>query len=648
VTSTTEKTHAVLIGIETYAIGADWDLTGPALDACRVGHWLVDRGVPPANITLLVAPLRANDAEVQRLAGEVGVRPADHTAIREALTTSLYYAKSDLLVIYWGGHGVFNVDGSRRLFYAEASRRDKRNIDLTSLLTALRSNLYASHPCQLILVDACTTLVGTRNWGASLPVERLAAGEPTAGQVQNTLLAAGVGQIAVNDTVQRTGLFSNVALGALAAMPNGEWPPDPIRLRDSVNTEFQNLRERGRTNQVPTHVWFQSGGEEGHLLFTTRVEETRASAAAVGQLLLTARQAARLHAVLDGLAVPESLALLYEDATRKVLGLPRCPDDIWAAVEVLRTAHSARPLFEFVVRLADKADPATRQQLWTWLRHTAPPEDLHELATLNSMLRRTTFLIRVNETMLGPGYDVTIWSYSGGEGCQVLASDTPMTWRQVAAHLSDILRDIADIGGLVPVFEFELPLSLVQHPVETLPADLGDGKHTIGDYCPVVVRPTEQLVGAADLESWHQRWRQLQSDGDRYRDQSVIVLPAVVRDRPSEQWQDVLCAGIYGLRDQSTGLLGPALAATTAAGIPALLWHRGTPARADDESALSGILRGHALRNLPDLIHQLRRNAQHPQAPLDHPGRSVVLLWHDPNHLPPTTRWTAPIREGTR
>src|SRR5205823_1633890 len=143
-----------------------WRLDGPALDACRFAQWLRTRAVPADRITVLVSPLPANAAAVAERVGDYhrpGPGTADHATVREVFTRYLPRHSSDLLIVYWGGHGVIEQD-DRRLLYADATSLDKRNLNLSSLLTAMRSSTFAQHPRQICLVDACQNLVTELGW----------------------------------------------------------------------------------------------------------------------------------------------------------------------------------------------------------------------------------------------------------------------------------------------------------------------------------------------------------------------------------------------------------------------------------------------------------------------------------------------------
>src|SRR5450432_361701 len=50
-------TYAIVVGIEKYAGGKDWNLNGPASDACRMALWLRKNGVPADRIAFHLSPL---------------------------------------------------------------------------------------------------------------------------------------------------------------------------------------------------------------------------------------------------------------------------------------------------------------------------------------------------------------------------------------------------------------------------------------------------------------------------------------------------------------------------------------------------------------------------------------------------------------
>lgn len=261
------RTSALLVGIEDYAAGNSWRLDGPSLDACRLARWLVGRGVPAERIALFVSPLRENALQTHDLAAGIQTAPASQQTIRNFLTGQLASSNSDLLILYWGGHGVIDEGDVRRLLYADAVLRDRRNLDLTNLLRAMRSSSFPGHNRQLVIVDACMNLTQELGWSATMPDSGLSIGRPEPTRDQWVLLAASPGQPAINDDGRKTGLFSEAVRACLEAMPHGQWPPDGTLIRDHVDEVFREHRHLGQTEQVPSRIWYRSREEE-RLLFS--------------------------------------------------------------------------------------------------------------------------------------------------------------------------------------------------------------------------------------------------------------------------------------------------------------------------------------------------------------------------------------------
>ncbi|WP_037878547.1 effector-associated domain 2-containing protein [Streptomyces sp. NRRL F-5727] len=250
-----ERTYAVVVGAERYAAGPSWDLPGPAADARRFTAWLRGRGVPASHVSLLLAPLPG--------AGGPGVDvpelPAGREAVQDVLTRRLPALEGDLLWVFWGGHGVTDPQGHRRLFYADAGPDDRRNLDLDAWLTAFSTDLVPGFRRQIWLVDSCQTFVEDLMLARPLPQEIPPGGERLPGREQFVLLASGRGQRAANDPVRQTGAFSRAVLAALAASDGeGAWPPDMAALADTVLREFTGGGQR------PTSLWHRSWAGDEH------------------------------------------------------------------------------------------------------------------------------------------------------------------------------------------------------------------------------------------------------------------------------------------------------------------------------------------------------------------------------------------------
>ena len=230
--------------------GRAWDLDGPAKDAARFASWLLDRGVPAGQILLFLSPLADQPLGVPLPAGLTSARPAARTR-DQAITRTLPGWRGDLLWLFWAGHGVLTRDERLRLFYSDASIAYKRNLELASLLTALRSDRYPGLPRQIGMVDACQTYAERLQLATTLPAETLAYGQPLPGREQFVLYAASPGQVAVNLGTAKAGLFSQTVMEELTGPGGDGWPPAMERVAERLDRRFSELRAAGRATRPP-------------------------------------------------------------------------------------------------------------------------------------------------------------------------------------------------------------------------------------------------------------------------------------------------------------------------------------------------------------------------------------------------------------
>src|SRR6266545_1001998 len=94
--------------------------------------------------------------------------------------------------------------------------------------STLLTSYFPGFARQFLVVDACQNLTSELSFINQLPHQVLPHGPVVMpDRQQHILLAASAGQVAVNDSRRRTGLFSQELLGLLAQSP---WPPDADRL----------------------------------------------------------------------------------------------------------------------------------------------------------------------------------------------------------------------------------------------------------------------------------------------------------------------------------------------------------------------------------------------------------------------------------
>jgi hypothetical protein len=268
-----ERTYALVVGVERYDAGPDWNLDGPASDATRFVSWLSERGVPADQMAVFLSPLN----QTPPLPPGVMAEPARREQVTEAITRTLPGWRGDLLWLFWAGHGVLTRDDHIRLFYADASTEDKRNLDLPSLLTTLRSDRYPSFPRQVGLVDACQTYADRLQFATTLPTDTFSYGQPLPGREQFVMYAASAGQLAANLGGARAGLFSQVVMEELAKADHDDWPPGMDLVATQVDRRFTQLRAAGHAEQTPTSFRWRpwTGGER--ILGETPPEPTAAA-----------------------------------------------------------------------------------------------------------------------------------------------------------------------------------------------------------------------------------------------------------------------------------------------------------------------------------------------------------------------------------
>ncbi|UJW32507.1 caspase family protein [Saccharothrix sp. AJ9571] len=638
-----EQTLAVVVAIEEYDAGEGWRLDGPVPDACAFADWLVSRGVPPANITLLASPLDRNQYLVDQLKAD-GVQVADARAenIRERLVTRLPTETSELLVIHWGGHGVVDDGGDRRLLYADSRAHDRRNLNFSRLVRALRTLTYRSHPVQQLVVDSCLTFAHSMGWKTGLPDELFPPAAP-AQRDQRALFAASDGERALNSDARKTGFFSEAVLESLRRQADDEWPPDLDLVWEDTDAVFDHLREQRKTRQTPSHIWYKAGSDEQErLVFTTDVRARQVSAVALGLPLLTSKEFADLRKILRAAAPAGNLRALYREAARSVdLPPPANPDDVRSVVDTLRKPVSAWPLFEFLVRLAvGTQDPVTRERLWTWIREVGPryPVDMDELHALDGQLRRTFLLVRLQPDLIDLGHQVTVWRYIGNDGRQLTTSSEPWNFEQIAEMLTGQFVDHAHDPP--PVVEFLVPTGLVDEAFERLPVRLDSSEIELGVVCPVVVRLAERLDDPDWRAAHAVAWRGV-AEHHSYNRSAIYWVDHVPSDlsRLGGHACVALAYPCQGAREPEV------MHELFAAGTPIALWHR--PGRATGRGYLDSVLDGQAIAELPDVVHAQRDHARSASAPPDHPGHDLVLLWDDPTRVPDDQNWQLPaVVEG--
>jgi hypothetical protein len=270
-------TKALLVGIEKYEAGENWNLNGPAHDVIRMAKWLRDQNVPSENLTIFLSPLDNNQETLEQAKSLTGSEPAPATksSIQDELSR-LQRESASLFLFYWGGHGWVTLEGERRLFYADTQEGDERNLDFNDLLVSACSDSYRKMPRQLFIADTCANYIPQiRN----PPSDQLGKKEPRFFPEQFVLFAGKLGDRAKNLDSEGTGLYTRELLAEFDRLsPNESWPPDMEAISARLQRKFIDLRNQKLTEQTPTYLWNRdwSGNERnfGQMPFTPILNPT--------------------------------------------------------------------------------------------------------------------------------------------------------------------------------------------------------------------------------------------------------------------------------------------------------------------------------------------------------------------------------------
>ncbi|HKP51288.1 MAG TPA: caspase family protein, partial [Chloroflexia bacterium] len=257
--STPVRTFALVVGIEKYDEGPDWDLNGPASDATKFTDWLLAQQIPAENIRLFLSPLDKNASLLDR--PKPSAAPATRENIYKALTSDLRSKDGDLIYIFWSGHGIVDTDRTRRLIYADATHETMQNLDLMSLLVSLTSDYFPAFPRQVGFVDTCANYVTDLREAYTLPTEVFPRTSSFLPREQFLLLAAREGEIAENISSRATGLFTEKLLEELAQVSKTQWPPDMAALAAKLKEIFDELRKKNPTVQTPSYIQSMGGDD---------------------------------------------------------------------------------------------------------------------------------------------------------------------------------------------------------------------------------------------------------------------------------------------------------------------------------------------------------------------------------------------------
>jgi hypothetical protein len=295
--------YALVVGIEQYQAGSDYDLNGPARDALGFAQWLLTHGVQPANIQLFLSPLKQNhgvltEAEQQGLTPQAATRDLISRTITERFVDQ--GGREKLLYVFWAGHGFITKlkTTTRRLLFADTDTHNKWNLELDALLQAFQTAQHGKvFPRQIFFIDACANPM-FRDFYPTLQAEAAGEGFVTSGTQgqaeQFALFAAAEYAVATNLAQAGTGRFSQAVLAELQAQPL--WPDMP-ELARQIKANF-----RDQQHLEPVFWSFSLGGGDREVTDTI---SQRITARPVPAIAMSTSERLQLIQTLNNLPIVE-------------------------------------------------------------------------------------------------------------------------------------------------------------------------------------------------------------------------------------------------------------------------------------------------------------------------------------------------------
>lgn len=349
-------------------------------------------------------------------------------------------------------------------------------------------------------------------------------------------------------------------------------------------------------------------------------------------------------ALLDGLTDASRIIDKLADATISAKNrLPLLEFAIWleCLVEKLEDVADWK---DICIRAADWSNAAAR-------RRTLTAADLADLrATISAQVasRRMPdrIVIRLDESYGSPTrYVLSVVLLRGSGAVDPLVADDD----DRAYSLGEIRALLArSIGGWALtcnptglVIEFLVPLGLLGEPFDQWPVKERDSDDTtpLGVLCWVLVRDLQRAEEEPN-DLWRWRWKLLQASRRPGEAEAIRWIPSAVAQMVAlrAEVQDGEWACLAFERFSGDEMSRRFIAAGIDLGAPAILWVRPTAGEVGQLAELRRELSATPLPRLPAKLFDLRRDAVRYGRPADHCGRSIALLWHDPDCQRPAAK----------
>ncbi|MEU6085316.1 hypothetical protein ABZ865_00655 [Streptomyces sp. NPDC047085] len=272
--------HAVAVGLERYPRHPEWNLPGAAGDAMRFAQWLRKGGVPSGNIQLLLAPVEGSLPKLDAQAREAQLtwcEAQSRDQLMDVFTFDLNSRAGEVLYVFWGSHGVLDYGDRRLLLCPDASLNDKRCIDVTDLREHLARADLPGFRKQVFFFDTCATFLEYHHQETG-PAVAAFPSAPRRSIEQFLLHASAAGQVAENDAVLRSGVFSHAVLDWLEEHAL-DLRPDLTSLVEHAKGRFDELYTAGGPPQTPISVHIRALDGSEYQLYAGRDDHVHTLAA---------------------------------------------------------------------------------------------------------------------------------------------------------------------------------------------------------------------------------------------------------------------------------------------------------------------------------------------------------------------------------
>jgi hypothetical protein len=627
-----ESTIAIVIGIEKYA-GVN-EINGPADDAVRFVKWLRHRGVPAGNIALHLSPTDTNAEKCRDELEPLGIqewREAKYSEIRQTLIDFPANREADLLLVLWGGHGVYNPQTRKQLLLcADARSEDVICVSITEFIEYLQNMRLTGRGCKYraVLIDACAeeNPVGVP---LQLPPPPMAGGQGIEDIKLCFLQSAALGQFAHNqdraESRGRTGIFSNLLLEWLER--SAQLPPDINALIGHIGNEFDRIRDERKISQRP--IYFASGDWDGNRVIRIddwpRIDDLRLGRIALNLLRNTQVMTRELQRFYDASAT-----------NRRALPQVNNLDGMLANLADMQSRGNVSSVIEFVWRIGKEKG---LNDLIDWVESEAAQQTL---ADLNEKIEREKAAAEqsVNYLLIDiPAADAVLnrreievrhWFYSNGrldahgrKGCRDMDDE-------LRSVILDLVYNYENRPNATLLFiELYMPESRLTHDAERW--DYQDMSTPLGALHPLVVRWRDR-AHCSDPKTRYGVWK---SAACRIKSNHYL------HQQPDICWvaDELLNLFTYLSRGYNEACVGftfaprqKTLRGLLRSGAPFAFWRRCSYSDWKIfRQEMDACARAGSLKDLPRRIRDLREEAQYDDS---HHAADLVVLWDDPDRNP--------------